>query len=258
MPTKTVRIPTTDGLQADAFAAYPDDGERHPAVLMYMDAFGLRPVLEEMARELAGHGYYVLVPNVYYRHGPGPVVELPEHISEDVRPAIIDRLRPFILAHTTERVLRDADAYIGFLTAQPEVTAGRIAVTGYCMGGLWATRSALAHPDRVAALAVFHPGFLVTDAPDSPHRRFAPLTAEVHVGLSENDMSPEAVAELDQALDAAGVTHTTEIYPGTAHGFTMRDTDAFDAPGLRRHWARLLPLLARALPTGKNAPWGVF
>ncbi|MGW8666693.1 dienelactone hydrolase family protein [Streptomyces niveus] len=254
MPTKTVRIPTTDGLQADAFAAYPDDGERHPAVLMYMDAFGLRPALEEMARELAGHGYYVLVPNVYYRHGPGPVVELPEHIGEDVRPAIIDRLRPFIVAHTTERVLHDADAYVGFLTAQPEVTAGRIAVTGYCMGGLWATRTALAHPDGVAALAVFHPGFLVTDAPDSPHRHFAALTAEVHVGLSENDMSPEAVAELDQALDAAGVTHTTEIYPGTAHGFTMRDTDAFDAPGLRRHWARLLPLLARALPTGKDAP----
>lgn len=245
-----MRIPTTDGLQADAFAAYPDDGERHPGVLLYMDAFGPRPVLEEMARELAGHGYYVLVPNVYHRHGPGPVVELPAHIGEDVRPAIIDRLRPFIVEHTTDRVLRDADAYVGFLTAQPEVTAGRIAVTGYCMGGLWATRTATAHPAEVAALAVFHPGFLVTAAPDSPHRQFATLTAEVHVGLSENDMSPKAVVELNEALDAAGVTYTTEIYPDTVHGFTMRDTDAFSATGLRHHWDRLLPLLGRALPKG--------
>lgn len=240
-----------DGLQADAFAAHPEDGERHPGVLLYMDAFGLRPALEELARELAGHGYYVLVPNVYYRHGPGPVVELPAHIGEDVRHAIIDRLRPFIVEHTTDRVLRDADAYIGFLTAQPEVTAGRIAVTGYCMGGLWATRTATAHPDEVAALAVFHPGFLVTAAPDSPHRHFAPLKAtEVHAGLSENDMPLEAVAELNQALDAAGVTYTTEIYPGTVHGFTMPDTDAFSATGFRHHWDRLLPLLDRALPKG--------
>jgi hypothetical protein len=76
MPTKTLQIPTTDG-QADAFAAFPDRGERRPGVLLYTDAFGVRPVLEEMARELAEHGYYVLVPNLYYRHGPAPVIKLP-------------------------------------------------------------------------------------------------------------------------------------------------------------------------------------
>ncbi|MFC8828677.1 dienelactone hydrolase family protein [Streptomyces sp. NPDC057137] len=249
MPTTSVQIPTPDG-HADAFAAFPDGGERHPGVLLYMDAFGMRPVLEEMARELAGHGYYVLVPNVYYRHGPGPVVELPAHIGEDVRPAIIERLMPFMLAHTTERVLRDADAYLAFLTARPEVAAGPVAVTGYCMGGLWAMRTATAHPDRVAAVAVFHPGFLVTDAPDSPHRHFDALTAHVHVGLSENDMPPEDIGELNRALDAAGVGYTTEIYPGTVHGFTMTDTDAFSAPGLRRHWDRLIPLLDGALADG--------
>ena len=90
---------------------------------MYADAFGIRPVLREMACELAGHGYYVLVPNLYYRHGPAPVTELPEHIGEEIRPAVIAQLMPLIEAHTTERVLRDADAYLRFLTTQPEVSA---------------------------------------------------------------------------------------------------------------------------------------
>jgi carboxymethylenebutenolidase len=216
-------------------------------VLLYPDAFGLRPELEKKARELAGHGYYVLVPNLYYRNGPAPVAELPEHIGEDVRPAVIAGLMPLLEAHTTERILRDADAYLGFLTTRPEAGTGPVAVLGYCIGGALAMRTAAAHPGRVGAVAGFHPGFLVTDAPDSPHRLLAGLTAEVHLGLSENDMPAAALGELTRALDAAGVSHTTETYPGTVHGFTMSDTDAFDAAGLRRHWDRLLALLDRAL-----------
>ncbi|MBB5940098.1 dienelactone hydrolase family protein [Streptomyces zagrosensis] len=246
MPTTTLRIPTPDG-QADAFAAFPDRGERHPGVLLYMDAFGVRAELEHKARELAGHGYYVLVPNLYYRHGPAPVIELPEHIGEEVRSALITQLMPLIEAHTTERVLRDADAYLSFLSSQPEVSAGPVAVIGYCWGAALAMRTAAAHPDQVAAVAGFHPGFLVTDAPDSPHRLVSHLTAEVHIGLAENDMSPETIGELNQALDAAGVEYATEVYPGTIHGFTMSDTDAFNPSALRHHWDRLLPLLDRTL-----------
>ncbi|MEV2246347.1 dienelactone hydrolase family protein [Streptomyces sp. NPDC049970] len=246
MPTRTLRIPTTDG-QADAFAAYPDHGERCPGVLLYTDVFGVRPELEDRARELAGHGYYVLVPNLYYRHGPAPVVELPEHIGHEARPAVVERLLPFVQAHTTERVLRDADAYLRFLTAQPEVAAGPVATIGYCLGAALAMRTAAAHPGQVAAVAGFHPVSLVTEAPDSPHRVFPELTAQVHLGLAEGDMTPESTSELAQALGAAGVDHTSEIYPGTVHGFTMSDTDAFDPSGLQRHWDRLLPLLRRTL-----------
>jgi carboxymethylenebutenolidase len=248
MPAKTLQIPTTDG-QADAFAAFPGDGERHPGVLLYSDAFGLRPVLREMARELAGHGYYVLVPNIYYRHGPAPVTELPGHIGEEIRPAVIAKLMPLIEAHSTEQILRDADAYLKFLAAQPEVSAGPAAVIGYCLGAALAMRTAAAHPGQVAAVAGFHPGFLVTSAPDSPHRLIPKITAQVHLGLAENDMKPEAISELNQALDAAGVAYTTEIYPGTIHGYTMSDTDAFNPAALQRHWDRLLPLLDRSLAT---------
>jgi carboxymethylenebutenolidase len=246
MPAKTLPVPTADG-QADAFAAFPDRGAQHPGVLMYTDAFGVRPALEKMARELAGHGYYVLVPNIYYRHGPAPVIELPEHIGEEIRPEVIARLMPSIQAHTTERVLRDADAYLRFLTTQPEVSAGPAAVIGYCIGAALAMRTATAHPGQVAAVAGFHPGFLVTDAPDSPHRLIPELTAQVHLGLAENDMSPETISELNQALGAAGVGYAVEVYPGTIHGYTMSDTDAFNPSALQRHWDRLLPLLDRAL-----------
>ncbi|EFL23111.1 carboxymethylenebutenolidase [Streptomyces himastatinicus ATCC 53653] len=248
MPIKTLRIPTTDG-QADAFAALPDHGDRHPGVLMYADAFGIRPVLREMALELAGHGYYVLVPNVFYRHGPTPVVDLPEHIGEEVRPALIAQLMPLIEAHITdERILSDADAYLRFLTAQPEVAAGPVAVTGYCIGGLLAMRTAAAHPDQVAAVAGFH-GPVGAEGPELD-RLLSKITAQVHLGHAETDLTPEALGELNQALDAAGVDYTSEIYPGTVHGFTMSDTDAFDPAALQHHWDRLLPLLGRTLANG--------
>ena len=241
MPTKTLQIPTADG-QADAFAAFPDRGERHPGVLMYADGFGIRSVLREMARELAGHGYYVLVPNLFYRHGPAPVIELPEHIGEEVRPAVFAQLMPLIAAHTAERVLSDADAYLRFLTTRPEVGAGPVAVTGYCVGGLLAIRTAAAHPGQVAAVAGFH-GPVGADGPGL----LSKLTAQVHLGHAETDMTPEALGELNQALDAAGVGYTSEIYPGTIHGFTMSDTDAFNSAALQHHWDRLLPLLDRTL-----------
>jgi carboxymethylenebutenolidase len=244
MPTKTLQIPTAGG-QADAFAAFPDAGGRRPGVLMYPDGFGIRPVLREMARELAGHGYYVLVPNLFYRHGPAPVIELPEHIGEEVRPALMAQLMPLIEAHTAERVLSDADAYLRFLTTQPEVAAGPVAVTGYCIGGLLAMRTAAAHPDQVAALAAFH-GPVGVDGPGA----FAGITAQVHFGHAESDLTPEALGELNRALDAAKVDYTSEIYPGTVHGFTMSDTDAFNSAALQRHWDRLLSLLGRTLANG--------
>ncbi|MFB6849891.1 dienelactone hydrolase family protein [Streptomyces sp. NPDC056373] len=245
MPLKALQIPTADG-PADAFAAFPDQGGRHPGVLMYMDGFGIRPVLREMARELAGHGYYVLVPHVFHRHGPAPVIELPEHIGEADRIALVARLMPLIGAHTDERVLSDADAYLGFLSGRPEVAPGPVAVTGYCFGGLLAMRTASAHPGQVAAVAGFH-GPVGGAGPEGLHGLLAGITAEVHLGHAESDLTPEALGELNQALRAAGVDHTSEIYPGTVHGFTMSDTDAFDPAALQRHWDRLLPLLGRTL-----------
>ncbi|MBE1577064.1 dienelactone hydrolase family protein [Amycolatopsis roodepoortensis] len=246
IPATTLSIPTPDGA-SDAFAAFPDGGGTRPGVLMYPDAFGPRPALWDMARELAGHGYCVLVPNVFHRYRPAPVFDLPEHITTENRPALFEQIMPLIEEHTTERALSDAAAYLDFLTSRPEVSGGPVATIGYCLGAVLAMRTATAHPDRVAAVAGFHPGALVTGEPDSPHRQIPGLTAKVHLGLAENDMTPEAITEISQAFDAAGVGYSCEVYPGTVHGFTMSDTDAFDEAGSRCHWERLLALLGSTL-----------
>ncbi|MCC3772612.1 dienelactone hydrolase family protein [Streptomyces sp. UNOC14_S4] len=251
MRTTTVEIPTPDGT-ADAFVAFPDDGARHPGVLLYVDAIGLRPVIHEMARKLAAEGYYVLAPNIFYRHGPAPVLDVPDLSSAEAREAFFARLMPLLDELTVERSARDADAYLDFLTARPEVRPGPAGVVGYCMGAVLAVRAAAESPDRVAAAACFHPGPLVTGTPDSPHLLAPQLNAELLFGLAEHDdsMPPEAVAELHKALGDVGVRYVSEVYPGTVHGFTMADTAAFSPSGLQRHWERLLPFFARTLATG--------
>lgn len=129
----SVDIPTQDGA-ADAYLTHPDDSSPHPAVLLYMDAFGLRPQLKKMADRLAGDGYTVLVPNVFYRHGRAPVVELPEFIDPVRRPDIFERLGPILRSLTPDLAMRDANAYLDWLADCPLAADGPVAVTGYCMG----------------------------------------------------------------------------------------------------------------------------
>lgn len=242
----TVDIPTEDGI-ADAYLVHPVDGEPRPAVLLYQDAFGLRPHLRSMADRLAESGYTVLVPNVFYRHGRAPVFELPEFIDPAARPEIFEKIGPVMRSLTPELAIRDADAYLRRLADRPEVADGPVAVTGYCMGARLALRTAGAYPDRVAAAAGFHGGGLATDAPDSPHLAAEHITAEVYFGHADEDasMPPEQVERLDAALTAAGVRHRSEVYSGAHHGYTQADTSAYHAEGDARHWAALLDLLKR-------------
>ncbi|MFI1729003.1 dienelactone hydrolase family protein [Streptomyces acidicola] len=244
----TVDVPTPDGT-ADAYLAVPDGDAPHPAVLMYMDAFGLRPHLKKMADRLAAAGYTVLVPNVMYRHGRAPLVELPEFINPAERPEIIQNIRPFMVTLTPEAAMRDAAAYLDWLAASPLTTDGPAGVTGYCMGAGLALRTAGTHPDRVAAAAGFHGAYLATDAPDSPHLLADQVTAELYFGHADQDSTnpAEQIDRLDKALTVAGVRHRTEVYAGAHHGFTQADTAMHDAEATERHWTALLDLLNRAL-----------
>ncbi|WP_030599882.1 dienelactone hydrolase family protein [Streptomyces fulvoviolaceus] len=241
-------IPTPDGT-ADAYLAFPADGAPHPAVLLYMDAFGLRPHLKSMADRLAEAGYTVLVPNVFYRHGRAPVVELPEFINPAERPEIIQQLGPAARTLTPEGAMRDAAVYLDWLAASPLTTDGPVGVTGYCMGAGLALRTAGTHPDRVAAAAGFHGAYLATDAPDSPHLLAERITAELYFGHADHDSTnpAEQIARLDKALATAGVRHRTEVYEGAHHGFTQADTAMYGAEATDRHWAALLELLGRTL-----------
>jgi carboxymethylenebutenolidase len=244
MRSGMIDVRTQDGV-ADAYLARPDD-ERHPGVLLVVDAFGLRPQIERMAHRIAGHGFVVLAPNVFYRAGRAPVVSLDGLDDPEQRGRVFERVMPLIRELTPERIVRDGGAY---LDRVEEVGPGPVAITGYCMGGRIGWRIAAAYPERVAALAGFHVGGLVTDDDDSPHRSAGTIAAEVYLGFADNDRSatPEQIAELERALGAAGVRYRSELYRGAAHGYTMADTPSYDHAAAERHYTALFSLLERTL-----------
>ncbi|WP_433652982.1 dienelactone hydrolase family protein [Micromonospora zamorensis] len=245
----TVDIPTSDGV-ADASLIRPDGDGPFPAVLLFMDAIGPRPRLVEMAERIAERGYLVLTPHLLYRGGRAPLFDLSRLGEADGRAALFEKAMPLIHALTPDVISRDTAAYLDFLAARDDVRRGPVVITGYCMGGTNALRAIEAHPDRIAAIASFHGGRIVTDAPDSPHRGVDSITGEVYFGHADADqsMTPEQIATLEQALDAAGVRYRSVVYEGAHHGFTMADTPAYDEKATERHWAALFDLLDRTLP----------
>ena len=241
-----VDIPTADGT-ADAYLAHPDDGAAHPAVLVFMDAFGLRPQLRSMADRLAAEGYTVLVPNVFHRHGRAPLFDLPAFIDPGARPELFQRIVPVMQALTSDLAMRDAGAVLSWLDGHSAVADGPVALTGYCMGARLSLLTAGTYPDQVAAAAGFHGGRLATDTPDSPHLVAGKVTAELYFGHADQDPSlpEEQIERLEEALTSAGVRHRCEVYTGAPHGFTQADTASYHQEGDERHWSALLDLLKR-------------
>jgi carboxymethylenebutenolidase len=240
-------ISAADGV-AEAIVATPPSGEG-PGVLFFMDAFGLRPRIEEMAREVASWGYVVLAPNVFYRDGSVDEVAPTGDLSTpEGREAFWHVAGPRIGHLSAELAVADNDAYLETLESLPGVTAGPVGVVGFCMGARLAVRAAGRHPE-VAACAGFHAGGLVTDAPDSPHRELATARAEFLFGHADNDgsMTPANVVALSEALDAAGRPATNEVYEGAPHGYTMADTSSWNEQAFLRAFANLKDLLARTL-----------
>lgn len=244
-----IDVRTPDGV-ADAYLARPDDEER-PAVLLLMDAYGLRPQIEAMADRIASEGFVVLAPNLFYRAGRSPVVSLEGLGDPDRQRPLFEQVMPLIRELTPERIVSDGGAY---LDQVEQLGRGPVAITGYCMGGRAGWRIAAAYPERVAALAGFHVGGLVTDDDDSPHRSATSLAANVYLGFADNDrsMTAEQIAELERTLDAAGVRHRSEVYPGAAHGYTMADTPAYDEAAAERHFKELFAILSRTDQRGQT------
>jgi carboxymethylenebutenolidase len=245
MPGQMVDVTTPDGV-ADSYLARPDDAS-HPGVLFIMDALGLRPAIYEMADRIAADGYVVLAPNVFYRAGRSPVVPLPDLTDPDQRMSFFQKLRPLMDQLTTDRLEADTGAYLDYLAEA--AGPGPVVITGYCMGGRVGWRMAAAYPERVAALAGFHAGGLVTDAPDSPHLSAGEIRAELYFGFADQDrsMTAEQIARLERALDDAGAHYRSEVYAGAEHGYTMPDTPAYNEAARERHFRELRALLERTL-----------
>jgi carboxymethylenebutenolidase len=241
-----IEIPAAEG-PAEALVARPSSGEGpFPGVILYMDAFGLRPRIQDMAQRVADWGYMVLAPNVFYREGTvadlAPQLEM---TSPEGREAAGKAAFPRVGRLTTAKALPDIDAWVHALGTLDGVAPGRIGAFGYCMGARLAVRTAVAHPEVVAACGGFHGGGLATDAPDSPHRGLGEAKARFVFGHADHDpsMAPDAVARLGEALRAAGLEASNEIYPGASHGYSMADTSAFHEEATERHFRELRDLL---------------
>jgi carboxymethylenebutenolidase len=249
MDKQMVDVPTDDGV-ADAYLVHPDGPGPWPGVLVYQDAFGLRPRLFEMVDRIAERGYAVLAPNLLYRAGRSPLFDLDGLQDPAQRGHIFDQIFPLIMQLTPDVITRDSKAYLDFFAAQAGVAPGPVAIVGYCMGGRNALLAMEAYPDRIKALGSFHAGRVVTDGPDSPHRAVGRISGEAYFAHADNDgsMTPEHIETLENALDAAGVTYRSEVYEDAPHGFTMADTASYQEAGEKRHWENLFALLDRALP----------
>ncbi|MDQ2949772.1 MAG: dienelactone hydrolase family protein [Acidobacteriota bacterium] len=248
-----VEIKTSDGT-CDAAFILPMTGS-HPGVLMWSDAFGLRPAIRGIAKRLAAQGYSVLVPNPFYRVAKAPFSDASNFNFQ--YPADIAKLKPLIASVTAPgNAEKDALAYVAFLDAQEEVDkAKEIGTHGYCMGGPLVLKTAAALPDRIGAGASFHGGGLVTDKPDSPHLLAPKIKASLYLGVASNDdaRQPDAKDKLKEAFASAKVAAEIEVYPGTLHGWCVPDlpaqngTPVYNKPAAEHAWGQLIALYKEAL-----------
>lgn len=233
MPTISDAVTTPDGT-CPVTLAIPDGDGPWPGVILYPDAGGARAALRDMAERLAGLGYVVLVPDVYYRSGDWAPFSMKDVFNDK---AERQRLFAMIGSVTPDAMESDARAFFDYLAARPEVRGETFGTTGYCMGGRTSLTVAGRVPERVAAAMSFHGGGLAADDPGSPHLLAEKIRAAVYVGGAADDASfTEAQAEtLDQALTAAGVEHTIEWYPAL-HGFAVPDNAPYDKAAAEKHW----------------------
>jgi carboxymethylenebutenolidase len=245
MPHTTDTVSTPDGTcPVHLFTPEGSQGP-WPGVVMYPDAGGVRDTFYDMATELAGFSYAVLLPDVYYRHGEWAPFDMATAFGD---PKERGRLMSMIRSITPDMMAADAGAFFDYLMSRPEVRGDSFGTTGYCMGGRMSLVVAGRQPGRVAAAASFHGGGLATDAADSPHLLADQIRAAVYVAGARNDGSftAQQAETLDKALTAAGVEHTIETYAGE-HGFAVPDNPPYDPGAAERHWAATRDFFAAKL-----------
>ena len=245
MIERTLDIATADGAM-ETFICHPERGGPCPAVLLLMDAHGVREELRDMARRLATVGYCVLLPNLYYRAGRdtiyGPSVR-------ETGSAEHTRMRAVRTPMTIPPVMEDVGAMLDFIDRQDAARRGPVGVHGYCMSGPYALAAAARYPDRITAAASFYGTWLVNDAEESPHRNLGKVTGELYIACAEHDdLAPlPMVEELRGLFQRAGTAGEIELYPGVHHGFAFPEGRVYDKPAAERHWERLIALYRRRL-----------
>jgi carboxymethylenebutenolidase len=245
MREETIDITTKDGAM-ETFICRPERDGPYPAVFLLMDAPGIREELYDMARRLGTAGYFVVLPNLYYRAGRdtkyGP--DVLEHGSAEHA-----RMRAVRTKMTIPPVMDDIAALLDFVAGHAEATNGPVGMHGYCMSGPYALAAAARYPDRVGAAASFYGTWLVSDAEESPHLTLSQAKGELYISCAEHDdLAPlDMVEELRGLFEASGNRGELEIHPGVHHGFAFPQRWCYDKLAAERHWERLFALYGRNL-----------
>jgi carboxymethylenebutenolidase len=245
VPHEQVSIRTADGL-CPVYVLTPDGAGPWPAVIIYMDALGMRPALIGIAERLAANGYLALLPDLFYRSGDYHIPTPKEAFATGDLMKIIG---PHMALTGPDKAAADTGYLLDYLDSRSDVKGSEIGTVGFCMGGGMALSAAGTWPDRVAAAASFHGGNIASDKPNSPHLLAPKMKAEVYVAGADNDPSypPEMAERMEKALSDAGVTHRCEIYPGAHHGWMKPDFPIYDEASAERGWREMLALFKRNL-----------
>ena len=253
MRERFVEIKTAEGLM-DAFVTHPEENGPFPAVILYMDIWGVREELYEIARRVGAEGYYCMVPDFYYRSGKRLHFEFRNELNRTIS---IDRLQGEALREiqarpklATKMIMDDTGAILNFLDAADEVRRGGVGAIGFCMGGRYVMGAAGTYPERFVASASLHGTTLISDRDDSPHRLAAKMRGEFYCGFAEHDSHAPLpmIQELEKLLKPCPVQYRFIIHPGTAHGYSLPDRDVHDKQATARDWEHIFAMFHRRIP----------
>jgi carboxymethylenebutenolidase len=244
MIERQIEIVTPDG-RMNTFICHPERNSPHPALIFFMDAPGIREELRDMARRLGTVGYYVMLPNLYYRAN---VEELGSVVGE-ANIATRQKALQLMTTINVPMIMQDVDALLAFARQDKAATPGPMGCVGYCMSGQYAINAAVRHTERIRAAASIYGVALVSDKADSPHLAPQRTDARLYFGCAEHDSYAPLpmIDQLRAEIGAKGGNAEVEIYPGTAHGFAFPSRPAYDKPAAERHWERLFTLFGDAL-----------
>jgi carboxymethylenebutenolidase len=242
MIDQQIEIPTKDG-HTTTFISHPERGGPFPVIIFYMDAPAIREELRDMARRLATSGYYVMLPNMYYRSGVMELGPIPPDPEAPERKRMFEHMNSIDIP----MVMEDTRALLAYADKQPAANAKIVGTVGYCMSGRYAVNAATHFPDRVKAAASIYGTKLATDQPDSPHLAASKTRAELYFGCAETDVyAPQEIIDRIKA-SMKGANAEVEVYPGTHHGFAFPKRPVYHRDAAERHWERLLALYRRNL-----------
>ncbi|MEJ2598577.1 MAG: dienelactone hydrolase family protein [Anaerolineales bacterium] len=245
MIEEKVQISTKDGV-SNGWLIHPEGDGPWPGVIHFTDIGGIRPAQHEMARRLAGEGYCVLMPNVFYRSGEPPMFDAETRSNNELR---MKRFREQGEPLTAEAEESDAETYIDFLENQDAAAKGAFGAVGYCFTGSFALRTAATRADKIAAIASFHGGGLYSDEPSSPHQVLPRVKARLYFGhaVEDRSMPSQAIDKFEQALADWGGHYESEVYDDSHHGWTVPDSPVYNQPQAERAYTKLTELFAETL-----------